>query len=139
MEIKFTVMGEPKGKARPRVVNVHGHSMAYTPKDTATYENLIRVEYGLQTGNYRFPDGTPLAMTIWAYMGIPKSASKKRRQLMAEGLIRPTKKPDVDNICKVVADSINGIAYRGDSAIVIATIYKLYAEQPRLEVELKEF
>lgn len=39
-------------------------------------------------------------MRITAYYGIPKSASKKKAQLMRERKIRPMKKPDFDNIGK---------------------------------------
>ena len=38
MEIKFTVPGPPKGKQRPRICKVNGHSVAYTPKQTIEYE-----------------------------------------------------------------------------------------------------
>ena len=53
---KFVVLGEPKGKGRPRVVNKNGFSKAYTPKDTVAYENLVKMEYRMQTGGFRFPD-----------------------------------------------------------------------------------
>lgn len=41
MQVSFTVLGEPKGKARPRFAK--GHAM--TPKDTANYETLVHMEY----------------------------------------------------------------------------------------------
>ena len=31
---------------------------------------------------------------------------------MLEGVIRPSKKPDIDNVVKVIADSLNKIAYK---------------------------
>ena len=45
MEIKFTVPGPPKGKQRPRVCRINGRSVAYTPRQTIEYENLIRASY----------------------------------------------------------------------------------------------
>ena len=44
---------------------------------------------------------------IIAYYEIPKSTSKKKRREMLEHRIRPTKKPDWDNIGKIVCDSLN--------------------------------
>ena len=85
-QIKFTIPGEPKGKGRPRVVNRGGFSKAYTPKDTVAYENLVRLEYGYQVKDFKFPDGAQLDMRIQAFYGIPKSASKKKRGLMLEGM-----------------------------------------------------
>ena len=53
-----------------------------------------------------------LDMRIFAYYGIPKSTSKRKKALMLEGVIRPSKKPDIDNVVKVIADSLNKIAYK---------------------------
>lgn len=43
MIISFAVPGEPKGKARPRTVQIAGHASTYTPKETVMYENLVRL------------------------------------------------------------------------------------------------
>jgi Holliday junction resolvase RusA-like endonuclease len=76
-------------------------------------------------------------MRIMAYYSIPSSASKKKRRMMIEKEIRPTKKPDADNIIKVVADSLNQVAYRDDSQIVDTMLRKYYSEQPRIEVVIQ--
>ncbi|CZR99694.1 Endodeoxyribonuclease RusA [Clostridioides difficile] len=55
-----------------------------------------------------------------------------------EGLIRPSKKPDLDNIIKSVADSLNGIAYKDDSQIVEVVSKKYYSDKPRVEVILED-
>ena len=137
-QVKFTIPGEPKGKGRPRVVNRGGFSKAYTPKDTVAYENLVKLEYGYQANGFRFDDGTQLDMRIHAFYGIPKSASKKKRGLMMEGLVRPTKKPDMDNVVKIIADSLNQIAYKDDTQIVDCQCRKFYSDEPRVEVRIIE-
>ena len=76
-------------------------------------------------------------MHIRAYYSIPKSVSQKRQAAMAEGLIRPVKKPDADNIIKVVADALNKVAYRDDADLVQVSFEKFYSWQPRLEVEIE--
>jgi hypothetical protein len=48
------------------------------------------------------------------------------------------KKPDSDNVVKVVADSLNGIAYRDDVQLVDVSMRKFYAERPRVEVGIRE-
>ena len=75
---------------------------------------------------------------IKAYYPIPKSTSKKQHQAMLDGQIRPTKKPDWDNIGKIICDALNGIAYKDDSAIVEAMVEKYYSDEPRVEVLLEE-
>ena len=135
MKVKFSILGPPKGKGRPRVTK---SGMAYTPKDTVQYENLVRMEYRRQCNDYRFPDDTPLDVRIMVYYPIVKSASKKNKRFMVRGRLRPTKKPDFDNIGKIICDSLNGIAYHDDAQIVDAMVRKFYSENPRTEVIIKE-
>lgn len=134
----FTVLGEPKGKGRPRFVRYGNYVRTYTPEQTASYENLIKLEYERQCGGARFTDDTPLEATILAYYQIPKSASKKKRLEMMEHKIRPIKKVDVDNLAKVVFDSLNNIAYKDDIQIVDCIIRKYYSDTPRIEVTIRE-
>lgn len=133
-QVRFTVLGEPKGKGRPRFSTQTGR--AFTPKQTVNYETLVHTEYVVQCKGFRFPDDAMLDMRILAYYSVPRSASKKRRALMLEGKIRPTKKPDMDNVMKVVADSLNQVAYRDDTQIVDAQCRKFYSEKPRIEVTI---
>lgn len=75
---------------------------------------------------------------ITAYYGIPKSASKRTRADMLSRYIRPAKKPDLDNVAKIVLDSLNGLAYKDDAAVVELVVEKFYSETPRVEVRLVE-
>lgn len=136
MIIKFTVPGEPVGKGRPRVVRNGGFSRTYTPEKTASYENLVKLEFQRQGGRM-LKDG-PLAMRVVAWYGIPRSASKRKQEAMVGGLIRPTKKPDCDNVAKIVADALNGLAYRDDSQMVALHVEKRFGEEPRVDVEIRE-
>lgn len=135
MRINFTVMGEPKGKGRPRFCRNTGH--AITPKDTVNYETLVKMEYTQACGEQMFPDDAMLDMRIKAYYSMPKSASKKRHAAMLSGDIRPTKKPDMDNVIKIIADALNKIAYRDDTQIVDCQVRKFYSEKPRVEVMIQ--
>ena len=57
---------------------------------------------------------------------------------MKKQLLRPTKKPDMDNVVKIIADSLNQIAYRDDTQIVDCQCRKFYSDNPRVEVTIKE-
>ncbi len=144
MEVKFTVLGEPQGKGRPRFVarynpvEQRAFGQAHTPDKTIVYENLVKTEYAIQTGNHRFPDGSMLDMRIMAFYGIPKSATKKNKERMAKRLLRPVKKPDMDNVVKIIADSLNQVAYKDDTQIVDCQCRKFYSDNPRVEVTIKE-
>lgn len=132
MIIKFVVPGEPRAKARPRISTKTG--IAYTPKGTIQYENWVKTCFMEQDG--KKIDGQ-ISAKITAYYSIPKSTSKKKREEMLQGKIRPVKKPDVDNIVKSILDSLNKIAYDDDSQVVKCDVEKFYDDNPRVEVELK--
>lgn len=137
--IDMIVLGEPVAKGRPRFVRKTGR--AYTPSNTINYENLIKITYqSTYDGDKKifFEKDTPLYMEVIAYLPIPSSVSKKVRQQMIDMEKRPTKKPDTDNIIKIVGDALNGIAYHDDSQIVSSHMDKYYAEEPRLRIIIKE-
>ena len=137
MKAKFCIYGDPQGKGRPRFSTVCGHVHTRTPEKTVLYENLIKTEYIQQAGT-RFPDDAMLDIRIFAYYSIPKSVSQKKRQAMLEKKIRPTKKPDWDNVGKVVCDSLNGIAYRDDAQVVDCQVRKFYGDSPKVIVTIEE-
>lgn len=105
-----------------------------TPDETVLYENLIKTEFQRQCGSAHFPDDAQLDLRVIAYFQVPASASKKKKLLMLSHIIRPTKKPDWDNIGKVVADSLNKVGYRDDAQVVDAQVRKFYSSRPRVEV-----
>lgn len=132
--ISFTVHGEPCGKGRPRVYGNH----AVTPEKTKAYEELVQMEYMAQVRDRRrFNKEILLEMRIYAYYEIPKTTPKWQIPLMKEGKIRPLKKADWDNIGKIIADSLNGVAYHDDEQIVDGMVRKFYSTEPRVEVEIK--
>jgi Holliday junction resolvase RusA-like endonuclease len=77
-------------------------------------------------------------MHLKAFYSIPKSTSKKKSEDMKRWIIRPIKKPDLDNVCKIIADALNGIVYKDDTQIVKIIAEKYYAETPCVEVSIKE-
>ena len=115
--VSFTVPGTPKGKGRPRFTKT-GH--AYTPKETKDYEKLVRECYREQTGCPFFIG--EIKVVLNAYFKQPKSHSDPSRI-----------QTDLDNIIKTL-DGLNGIAFDDDCRITHLEAYKLYAEEPRLEV-----
>lgn len=133
IKISFSVPGEPVGKGRPRFVRTYRGGRAVTPEKTRWYEEVVRMEYCWQC-RAKFIDTDMLKMHIDAYFGIPKSTSKKKMKEMLEKNIRPTKKPDADNIIKAIADALNGVAYYDDKQIVDCSISKYYSDEPRVEV-----
>jgi Holliday junction resolvase RusA-like endonuclease len=130
--IIIELLGEPKGKGRPRFARRTGH--AYTPQKTAGYEACLRHEAALaMTG--KPPLKGPLCAQVNAYFGVPPSWSAKKRAAALAGAVRPTRRPDADNIIKML-DGLNGVVFGDDAQIVSAIIEKHYSDRPRLRVEV---
>ena len=139
MEVTFIIPGEVVGKGRPRFSTYGKFVKAYTPEKTATYENLVKLMYGETAKGERFTDDEALLIEVDAYYEVPKSASKKKAAEMLAGRIRPTKKPDLDNVLKIICDALNGVAYRDDTQIISARITKHYGEYPSVRVHLSSW
>ena len=128
--ISFEIPGPVRGKARPRVTRA---GITYTPKETVQYENLVKLCFREAAASDK-----PVRAQLEVYHEIPKSTSKSRQGAMLLDRIYPTKKPDADNIAKIVLDSLNGIAYKDDSQVVELIVNKSYSKrgQPYVFVRL---
>lgn len=132
----FEVMGMPQGKARART----GKGFGYTPEKTELYENLIKISYLAAENRKTFFDKEPVEMYITALFPIPKSTTKKDRERIRNKELFPTKKPDADNIAKVICDALNGVAYHDDTQVVKLTVRKAYTEdEPKVVVAMGVF
>lgn len=126
--IQFTINGECVPKARPRF-SKFGH--VYTTPKTRAYENIVKST----AIDNRVPCiTTALRVELVIYKSIPKSFSKKKRELANEGEIYPVVKPDIDNYVKSVLDGLNGILFVDDKQIVDFRAVKKYSDNPRVEV-----
>lgn len=135
--VAFTIPGDPVGKGRPRFARVGNFVKAYTPKKTQTYEDIVRY-HALEAWQGRaLLDGVPIQLDVHCYIAVPASWSKKKRAAaLVFGGLRPIGKPDADNFLKLVADALNGVIYRDDSAIWDARVTKQYSEVARTEISL---
>lgn len=136
MIYEFEVIGDIKGKARPRVNTYTGN--AYTPTNTKDYENLIKQYFKIKYPRYEPLEGR-IAVKIEAYFDIPKSTSKKDKKLIEEGILSPTKKPDIDNIVKIILDALNKMAFKDDNQITKLEVEKLYGNEEKIVVKVENY
>lgn len=129
MEYSFFVPGTPTGKGRPRFSVVQGRVVAYTPKSTKDVEKMVAKEFRALKTNHG-PESGNVKIFITAVFDIPKSYTKAKRELALAGKIYPTKKPDIDNITKLVMDALNGLAYYDDSQVTVIHAVKRYSMSP---------
>lgn len=131
-QVVFIINGEPKGKGRPRFTKT---GRVYTPTETAHYESLVGLSYRNSAKGYKF--ASPVRVTVKAYQKPPKK-SKKVVEDMLNGRILPTKKPDPDNIAKIILDGLNKVAWDDDAQVVEMMVTKRYAQEPLVAVIIEE-
>lgn len=140
LTLKFTVLGDPQGKGRPRFYR----GRAVTPKKTRDYEALVRheaqqaIDHMIQKPDFN----APCEVSIDVYYLVPKSYTKKQRHQIAESgpwLVRPGK-PDLDDVTKSILNGMNGIVFRDDVQVVSLRAKKHWCEGeelPRVDVKVE--
>lgn len=134
--INFSIPGEPQGKGRAKIVKIAGFTRMATPKKTVAYEGLAALAAKTVMGSTAPFEG-PCSILVDAIYAMPKSMSRVKRSQALAGLIRPTKKPDGDNILKAICDGINGVVWRDDVQAVDARVIKRYGETPGVHVAVE--
>jgi Holliday junction resolvase RusA-like endonuclease len=135
--VRFTVPGEPQGKGRARIGKVGGFSRLFTPAKTLAYEGLVAQMAQEAMAGAALIEG-PASVSCELLFSVPRSASKKARAQMLAGELRPTKKPDADNVLKALCDGMNGVVWRDDVQAVDVRVVKRYAEVPGVVVAVQE-
>lgn len=129
----FTIPGTARGKQRPRATR---QGRVYTPKETVNQEAYIKMLAATAMRGFA-PFGGPLEATFNISVAIPKSFTRRDRELSLTGKKWPTSKPDIDNVVKLLCDAMNGICYNDDKQIVDLLVTKSYAAHAETVVMIK--
>lgn len=137
MTVKLTIPIVPKAQMRARHGVVNGFSRTYKdPKQDQQEQALMAL---LQ------PHVPPTALTgqlllgVKAFLPIPTSKPKKWKEGARAGVIRPTVKPDLDNLLKHVKDCLTMLRFWQDDSLVVGYLPhtgKYYSDRPRWEIEI---
>lgn len=128
--VKIVVDGLPVAKGRARVTR---QGFAYTPAHTRKYEDYFRFAASQVMGDRPPLDG-PLKVTCLAVMPVPVSFSRRKKADAMAGSIKPTGRPDLDNLWKAAADACNSIVWTDDARITTTVARKRYGDNPRFEI-----
>lgn len=136
MKYSFEILEKAIGKERPRVNTKTG--AVYTPNKTSSFEEKVKwafkAKYNVQTEL----STKPFKAIIKAIYEPPKSMSKKKREELIQKQMGYTKKSDIDNIVKIILDSLNGVAYKDDAQVIELEAKKRYGEKNVIYIELEE-
>ena len=78
--VRYTILGEPRGKGRPRFAKRGNFVKTYTPEETLNYEAYVKMCYINAAEGIKLNGA--LCAEIICYYSVPKSASKKKREEM---------------------------------------------------------
>lgn len=126
--IAFTVWGIPTAKGRPKFARKGNFVRAYTPSKTAAAEQTLTARalpYRPST-----PLSEPLRLYVEFTFPVPSSWSKKKQDA-ADAHVT---KPDLDNLVKLVKDSLNGVFWIDDKQIYELTARKVYGPIPQTSI-----
>ncbi len=135
MKIEFTVLGEPHAQMRHRTVKNGPFTRNYDPSADIKKDFLLTVQDKAPNA----PILGPINLTVTFYMPRPKShygSGKKSDMLKDNAPEYHISRPDTDNYCKLIMDSLNSIFWKDDSQICQLMAQKKYSESPRTEITI---
>ncbi|MEK4702032.1 RusA family crossover junction endodeoxyribonuclease [Solibacillus sp. FSL R7-0668] len=133
--IQFTIPGATQPQERPRFSRTgYGVTTHDAPK-SRNYKELVKLV--AWQNKPQEPLQGALKLEVDVYLMPPKKYHTKPKQaLIASGELRPTTKPDTDNLVKGIKDGMSKIIWVDDAQIVELVVRKFYAMQPRAEVKV---
>lgn len=129
MDIDFTVPGDPIAKARPRAAVIGRRAQIYTPSRSKEYEYLVMLA-AQRAMDTKPPMQGPVCLGLSFMLSVPPSWSKRKQAAALAGDVRPTGKPDLDNLLKATLDGMRRVVYVDDAQVCDVDMVKLYAETP---------
>ena len=123
----FWVAGEPKGQPRPKFARFGKHVKAYTPTDgpSHTWKELLFLQSRQHAPKVALEG--PVRVWIDAYFPRPKYLDK---DTFPQGPFEMPKKPDSDNVAKMVYDVFTNLGFwKDDSQVCGGEIRKWYVER----------
>lgn len=133
----FVVLGDVVPQGRPRLSMAGGHPHAYDPPKSRDYKRLVREE-ALKTMNGTPPLTGALSVSVGIGRGVPASWSKREHQRALDEKVRPTSRPDLDNLVKGIKDACNGVVWKDDAQVVKLSAVKFYTDRPHAWVRVEE-
>lgn len=121
--VAFRVFGTVRTNERHR----HGQGRTWTPARTNAARREIVQAFREEEPGWTVWEG-PVELTLTCVHQTPKSGWPGQQC---------NRKPDLDNVVKLVGDALNGVAYRDDAQIAQVIARKHYGDQSGIVVELR--
>ena len=133
--IQFTIPGAVQAQERPRFSRTGKGVKTHDAPKSRSYKELVKMV--AWDNRPQEPLQGALKLEVDVYLVPPKKYHTKPKQaLIASGELRPTTKPDADNLVKGIKDGCSKIIWVDDAQVVEMVVRKFYAMQPRAEVKV---
>jgi len=134
--MKFTIYTKPAGQMRARATIRGRHATVYKAAKQEQREQTLAAL--LVPHKPSTPLEGPVLLYVNAVFACPASKSKKWREDALCGRIRPTTKPDADNIGKHLKDVLTQMQFWGDDKQVVELVVrKWYGVRDRIDITLR--
>lgn len=137
-DFELVVLGDPKAQGRPRATKMGKFIHIYDdPKSKKAKDRLCDI---IESKAPEQLLDCPLQVDLWFYMPRPKGhygTGRNEGKLKDWAPTMHTKKPDIDNLRKLVMDAMTGIFWRDDSLVCKGFTVKEYSEKPRTKICIK--
>ena len=135
MNILFEIPGNIQPQERPKFSTFGGHVRAIDPIKSRDFKQFVKMVAAEHAPAALIE--TEIRLYVDIYRPIPKSLSMKKRAEAIAGQLRPTKKPDLDNLVKGIKDGMSKVIWHDDAQIVEMNVRKYYSENPRAVVKVE--
>lgn len=126
----FEIFGPPVPQKQTKFVRSTG--IAYNPSK----KDEERIRWQIHYDAPGEPLDSAIEMHLTFYLPIPKSASRKKRIQMLNGVILPKTKPDFDNLAYLITNALKNLVYRDDALVTDCIIRKRYSDRPRTVIKV---
>jgi len=107
---------------------------SYTPKPQQDFMSAVRTLGSRAMADHPPLEG-PVELSVLALYPWPKSMSIRARE--KPGAEWKATRPDEDNLKKLVADALQGIAYRDDGQVASGHCWKKFGDRALLKVKVR--
>lgn len=123
---KHGLVGKERHRARVVSKGDKSYAQLYTPSKTAQTEYDLKRTY--QDEGLPYLGEELVEIKVRLYKSMPNSFSKKKQKDL---YLKPCdRKPDNDNVMKLIKDALNGIAYKDDKQVWKESISKVWTNEP---------
>lgn len=127
----LTIHGNPVPQGRPRFFRCGKNVGTYDPAKSKNWKENVKwqIREQILKQGWQIQEGA-LHMSVIFILQKPKALLKKK------SCPPHTKKPDLDNLFKGVADALTGICFKNDSSIASFTAKKEYGDTPKTIIHI---